>query len=82
MRVLEPWVAAPLQTFIAESSARLILLMTTSGQVVAQHARALDPLRPRGEVAGHAQAASKKKSSPPGAARHGRQQRGLAQRMG
>ena len=37
MRALEPWVAAPLQTFISESSARLILLMTTSGQVVAQH---------------------------------------------
>jgi len=37
MRALEPWVAAPLQTFITESSARLILLMTTSGQVVAQH---------------------------------------------
>ena len=37
MRALEPWVAAPLETFIAESSARLILLMTASGQVVAQH---------------------------------------------
>jgi hypothetical protein len=37
MRALEPWVASPLQTFIDESSARLILLMTTSGQVVAQH---------------------------------------------
>jgi hypothetical protein len=37
MRALEPWVVAPLQTFISESSARLILLMTTSGQVVAQH---------------------------------------------
>jgi hypothetical protein len=37
MRALEPWVAAPLQTFITESSARLILLMTTAGQVVAQH---------------------------------------------
>jgi hypothetical protein len=37
MRVLEPWVGPPLQTFIDESSARLILLMTTSGQVVAQH---------------------------------------------
>jgi hypothetical protein len=37
MRALEPWVAAPLETFIAESSARLILLMTTSGQVIAQH---------------------------------------------
>jgi hypothetical protein len=37
MRALEPWVVAPLQTFITESSARLILLMTTAGQVVAQH---------------------------------------------
>ena len=37
MRALEPWVAEPLQTFISESSARLILLMTTSGQVIAQH---------------------------------------------
>ena len=37
MRALEPWVVEPLQTFLTESSARLILLMTTSGQVVAQH---------------------------------------------
>jgi hypothetical protein len=37
MRALEPWVVAPLQSFITESAARLILLMTTSGQVVAQH---------------------------------------------
>jgi hypothetical protein len=37
MRALEPWVAGPLQTFVTESSARLILLMTTSGQVMAQH---------------------------------------------
>jgi hypothetical protein len=37
MRALEPWVLAPLETFLAESSARLILLMTTSGQVIAQH---------------------------------------------
>jgi hypothetical protein len=37
MRALEPWVVQPLQTFLSESSARLILLMTTSGQVVAQH---------------------------------------------
>ncbi len=37
MRALEPWVEQPLQTFLSESSARLILLMTTSGQVVAQH---------------------------------------------
>ena len=44
MRALEPWVEAPLQTFLAESSARLTLLMTSSGQVVAQHgfSRSLD----------------------------------------
>jgi hypothetical protein len=37
MRALEPWVLQPIQAFLAESSARLILLMTTSGQVIAQH---------------------------------------------
>jgi hypothetical protein len=37
MRALEPWVETPLQTFLTESSAHLILLMTTAGQVVAQH---------------------------------------------
>ena len=37
MRAIEPWVAGPLRTFVAESSARLTLLMTGSGQVVAQH---------------------------------------------
>ena len=44
MRALEPWVEAPLQSFLTESSARLTLLMTTSGQVVAQHGfgRSLD----------------------------------------
>ncbi|HEU4829561.1 MAG TPA: hypothetical protein VFT04_10215, partial [Gemmatimonadales bacterium] len=44
MRTLEPWVASPLETFLAESSARLVLLMTSSGQVVAQHGftRSLD----------------------------------------
>lgn len=44
MRSVEPWVAAPLETFLAESSARLTLLMTASGQVIAQHgfARSLD----------------------------------------
>ena len=44
MRALEPWVEAPLQSFLAESSARLTLLMTMSGQVVAQHGfgRSLD----------------------------------------
>jgi hypothetical protein len=44
MRSLEPWVELPLQTFLDESSARLTLLMTSSGQVVAQHgfSRSLD----------------------------------------
>jgi len=44
MRALEPWVVEPLQAFLGESSARLTLLMTTSGQVVAQHgfSRSLD----------------------------------------
>jgi len=37
MKAIEPWVLSPLRTFVAESSARLALLMTTSGQVVAQH---------------------------------------------
>jgi len=37
MRSLEPWVEAPLTTFLAESGARITLLMTSSGQVVAQH---------------------------------------------
>jgi predicted regulator of Ras-like GTPase activity (Roadblock/LC7/MglB family) len=44
MRALEPWVVQPLETFLAESGARLTLLMTSSGQVVAQHgfSRSLD----------------------------------------
>ena len=44
MRVLEPWVAAPLTEFLRESSARLVLVMTSSGQVIAQHGftRSLD----------------------------------------
>jgi hypothetical protein len=37
MRAIEPWVVEPLESFVAESSARLALLMTTSGQVIAQH---------------------------------------------
>jgi len=37
MRVLETWVSAPLTRFLDESAARLVLLMTSSGQVVAQH---------------------------------------------
>src|SRR5687768_18044996 len=44
MRAIERWVEAPLQTFLAESAARVTLLMTSSGQVVAQHgfSRSLD----------------------------------------
>jgi hypothetical protein len=37
MRSVEPWVTEPLERFLAESSARLTLLMTSAGQVVAQH---------------------------------------------
>lgn len=44
MRVLEPFVAEPLAELLRESGARLVLVMTASGQVVAQHgfARSLD----------------------------------------
>ncbi|MGH7532488.1 MAG: hypothetical protein ACREL4_04260 [Gemmatimonadales bacterium] len=44
MRAVEPWVEGPVTAFLAESEARLVLLMTSSGQVVAQHgfARAVD----------------------------------------
>lgn len=44
MRAIEPWVEAPLDAFLRESSARIVLLMTSSGQVVAQHGftRSLD----------------------------------------
>ena len=44
MRVLEPWVAAPLTELLGESGARLALIMTSSGQVIAQHGftRSLD----------------------------------------
>ena len=37
MRALEPWVEQPLAKFLSESEARLTLLMTSAGQVVAQH---------------------------------------------
>jgi hypothetical protein len=36
MRAIEPWVAAPLQSFLDDSSARLTLVMTAAGQVIAQ----------------------------------------------
>jgi predicted regulator of Ras-like GTPase activity (Roadblock/LC7/MglB family) len=43
-RAIDPWVEAPLADFLRESSARLVLLMTSAGQVVAQHGftRSLD----------------------------------------
>jgi hypothetical protein len=43
-RAVEPWTLEPLQRFVAESGARLALLTTTSGQVIAQHGftRAVD----------------------------------------
>jgi len=37
MRAIEPWVEQPLATFLGESAARIALLMTSSGQVIAQH---------------------------------------------
>ena len=44
MRTIEPWVEVPLGAFLTESAARVTLLMTASGQVVAQHGftRSLD----------------------------------------
>jgi hypothetical protein len=44
MRSVEPWVVEPLNQFLGESSARVVLIMTGSGQVIAQHGftRALD----------------------------------------
>lgn len=44
MRVLEPWLLEPLTDFVRESSARTVLVMTASGQVIAQHGftRSLD----------------------------------------
>ena len=46
MRTIEPWVTEPLERFLQESQARLVLLTTSSGQVVAQHgfSRSLDVL--------------------------------------
>jgi hypothetical protein len=44
MKALEPWVVQPLECCLAECAARLSLLRTASGQVVAQHgfSRSLD----------------------------------------
>ncbi len=42
--VVEPWAEQPLLRYVAESSARLVVVMTPAGQVLAQHgfARAVD----------------------------------------
>jgi hypothetical protein len=44
MRTIEGWVETPLRTFVDDASPELTLLMTSAGQVIAQHgfARALD----------------------------------------
>ncbi len=41
---IDPWVKEPLETFVTEAGARLALLMTPAGQVMAQHGftRAVD----------------------------------------
>ncbi len=43
-RAVEPWVLEPLEHFVLEAGARLTLVMTPSGQVLAQHGftRAVD----------------------------------------
>jgi len=43
-RAIEPWIADPLVRFVTEASARLTLIMTPAGQVLAQHGftRAVD----------------------------------------
>lgn len=42
--VVESWTEAPLVRFVAQSSARLVVVMTTAGQALAQHgfAKAVD----------------------------------------
>ena len=41
---IEPWVEGPLKAFVAEADARMVLLMTPAGQVIAQYGftRAVD----------------------------------------
>ena len=43
-RAVEAWTLEPLKRFVSEAAARLVLLMTPAGQVMAQHgfSRALD----------------------------------------
>ncbi len=43
-KAVEPWIVRPLERFVSEADARLTLIMTPSGQVLAQHGftRAVD----------------------------------------
>jgi hypothetical protein len=43
-RAVEPWMRGPLERFVSEAAARLTLIMTPAGQVLAQHGftRAVD----------------------------------------
>lgn len=36
-RVIEPWLRVPVERFVRESGARLTMIMTPAGQVLAQH---------------------------------------------
>lgn len=37
MRAVEPWIERPLAAFLDESAARMVAVLTKSGQVIAQH---------------------------------------------
>ncbi len=58
-RAVEAWTLEPLVTFVKEAGARLVLVMTSAGQVMAQHgfSRAVDvsprPTRSRGSSRSH-----------------------------
>ena len=83
MRTLEPWLGPPLETFLAESGARLVLVMTRAGQVVAQHGftRSLDVMAAAalgaGIVASTEEVARVMEHSPFGALVHQGQQQGM-----
>jgi hypothetical protein len=76
MRAVEPWVEGPLHTFLRESGARVVLLMTSAGQVVAQEGftRSLEVMAAAslgaGIVASTAEIARLLGQSPPGQVVH------------
>lgn len=53
-RVVEPWLRGPLERFVSETGARLVLLVTPSGQVLAQYGftRAVDVMSAAALAAG------------------------------